>query len=391
MALFTTLVPTGRPTSGATAFEAAGTATMRQRRAKTPSAPHDAHGRLILRVLRWGLLGAATFMLARFVRDGWPEVQQALSALTRDQAPFVVLALLAETVWVVAMAQVYRSALRAFGGDVSRADVLRISMAAFTLSRIIPGGGAAGGAVAARELMAAGNPALRTVASMLASWWISMTGLSAIVFAGTAAAAARGTLPVGYVAAPAAALAVFAVGGAGIVVAARHVRVRTLLSGAVTRAAARLGHTVVEDTGPASLPAVPTVVRVRGLVGVFAWSLVVWVLDAAALWLSLAAFGWKLDIGVILVGYSVANLIQALPELTPGWLGVLEASVAVTLSAFGVPTGIAVAGVLVYRLVSYWLPTAAGLPSAIAVLGHTSRAGADLPGADVDANAVVLP
>ena len=383
MALFTTLVPTGSPatTSPASSRQAA---VNRQ-------VLHDRHRRLILRVLRWGLLGATTVMLARFVRNGWPEVRQALSALTTDQAPFIVLALLAETVWVVAMAQVYRSALRAFGGDVSRADVLRISMAAFTLSRIIPGGGAAGGAVAARELMAAGNPALRTVASMLASWWISMTALSAIVFAGTAAAAARGTLPVGYVAAPAAALAVFAVGGGGIVVAAGHARVRAWLSGAVTRAAARLGHTPTEDSGRASVPAVATVVRVRGLVVVFAWSLLVWILDAAALWLSLAAFGWQLDIGVVLVGYGVANLIQALPELTPGWLGVLEASVAVTLSTFGVPTGIAVAGVLIYRVVSYWLPTAAGLPSAIAVLGHASRAGADIPRTDLDDNAVVLP
>jgi uncharacterized protein (TIRG00374 family) len=76
---------------------------------------------------------------------------------------------------------------------------------------------------------------------------------------------------------------------------------------------------------------------------------------------------------VLLVGYGLANLISALPELTPGWLGVIETSVAVALSTFGVPTGIAVVAVLLYRLVSYWLPTAAGVPAAVRVLGRPSR------------------
>jgi hypothetical protein len=238
---------------------------------------------------------------------------------------------------------------------------------------MLPGGGAAGGAVAARELIALGNPALRTVVSMLASWWITMTGLSALVVSGIAISVAAGTLPRAYLAAPAAALAGFVLGGAAIVVAARRPWLRTRLSAAIARGASRMGPAIASDATRDSLDAVGRAIRISGVLAVFAWGLAVWTLDAAALWFSLAAFGWRVDIGVLLVAFGVANLISALPELTPGWLGVLEASVAVILAAFGVPEGIAVVAVLIYRLVSYWLPTIAGIPAALGVLGRGHR------------------
>jgi hypothetical protein len=328
---------------------------------------------VVVRVLRWILLVIAVGLLARFVKHGWPEVRASLSLLGARHAPFVGLAVAVEAGWVFAMSQVYRSALMAFGGTVRRAAVLRISMAAFTLSRMLPGGGAAGGAVAARELIALGNPALRTIVSMLASWWITMTGLSALVVGGIAISAAAGTLSPAYLAAPSAALGAFVLSGAAIVVAARRPWLRTRLSALIARGASRMGPAIATDARRDTLDAVGCAIRISGVLAVFAWGLAVWTLDAAALWFSLAAFGVRVDIGVLLVGYGVANLISALPELTPGWLGVLEASVAVTLAAFGVPEGIAVVAVLIYRLVSYWLPTIAGIPAAFSVLGRGRR------------------
>lgn len=345
----------------------------------TPPAPTGTTRRLRPgRVLRWVLVGVALVLLVRFARQGWPEIRGSLALLTAEHAPFVALAVLAEALWLLAMSQVYRSALLAFGGRLTRGAALRISMAAFTLSRLLPGGGAAGGAVAARELIALGNPGMRTVASMLASWWITMTGLSAIVFTGIAWSTAAGHLPPGYVAAPAVALGGFVLGGAAIVLATRSPRLRARLTALVARTVDRMGPAVSDRAegraeGESSGP-VGSGVSVTGLVAVLGWGLVVWTFDAAALWFSLAAFGWHTDIGVLLVGYGVANLISALPELTPGWLGVLEASVAATLAALGVPVGIAVVAVLVYRLASYWLPTLVGIPAAISVVGRPTGA-----------------
>ena len=87
----------------------------------------------------------------------------------------------------------------------------------------------------------------------------------------------------------------------------------------------------------------------------------------------------------------LANLINALPELTPGWLGVLESALAATYAAFGVPVGVAVMAVLSYRLVSYWLPVAVGIGPALGMLrgrpspggppdGRRARGGGMMPG-----------
>ena len=45
---------------------------------------------------------------------------------------------------------------------------------------------------------------------------------------------------------------------------------------------------------------------------------------------------------------------------TPGNLGALEAALVVGLTGIGVPAGPSVAGVLTFRLITYWLPTAPG-------------------------------
>lgn len=80
---------------------------------------------------------------------------------------------------------------------------------------------------------------------------------------------------------------------------------------------------------------------------------------ALALWFSLRAFGVRasaVDVGAAyLAGASVG---AASP--TPGGLGATEAALVGALAQFGVPGGAAVAGVLVFRFVTYWLPAAPG-------------------------------
>lgn len=331
------------------------------------------HKRTAGRVLRWVLLALAVAMLIRFMWHGWPEIRMSLSRLSGDQLPLVGVAVVVEALWMYAMSQVYRSALLAFGGAVRRGTALRISMAAFTVSRIVPGGGAAGGAVAARELIALGNPALPTIMSMLASWWITMTGLSALLVAGIGVSVLDGAVAARYLVAPGIALTAFVVGGVAISLAARNPRLRARISRAVANAVDRLAPGTAAGVDGESVTSTTSRIRGSGLLAVFGWGALVWITDAAALWLTLAMFGWQVDVGVLLIAFGVANLIGALPELTPGWLGVLETSVAVTLSAFGIPEGIAAVAVLVYRLLSYWLPTAAGIPAAAGVLGRRPR------------------
>jgi uncharacterized membrane protein YbhN (UPF0104 family) len=89
------------------------------------------------------------------------------------------------------------------------------------------------------------------------------------------------------------------------------------------------------------------------------WAAANWLLDAASLWVFIAAFGHRVSIDGLLVAYGLANVLAAIP-LTPGGLGVVEAVLTSTLVGFDTPRGIAVLGVLSYRLVNFWLPIPIG-------------------------------
>ena len=87
----------------------------------------------------------------------------------------------------------------------------------------------------------------------------------------------------------------------------------------------------------------------------------VWAFDIAALWASFRAFGHPPPGGVLVMGYYVGTLGNALP--LPGGIGGVEGGMIGSFIAFGVNGSLAVLAVLAYRTISYWLPT---LPGAIA-------------------------
>lgn len=100
-----------------------------------------------------------------------------------------------------------------------------------------------------------------------------------------------------------------------------------------------------------------------------AWAAANWLLDIAALWTFLLAFGYRSDPLHLLVAYGLACLVALVP-VTPGGLGIIEGVLVPALVGFGTPHGIALLGVLSWRLVQYWLP----IP--LAVIAYASlRAG----------------
>jgi uncharacterized protein (TIRG00374 family) len=89
------------------------------------------------------------------------------------------------------------------------------------------------------------------------------------------------------------------------------------------------------------------------------WAATNWLLDAAALWVFVYAFGHRVAPEALLVAYGLAFVLAAIP-LTPGGLGVVETVLTTTLVGFGTPRGIAILGVVTYRLANFWLPIPAG-------------------------------
>lgn len=81
---------------------------------------------------------------------------------------------------------------------------------------------------------------------------------------------------------------------------------------------------------------------------------------AVALDASVISAGGRLSFGSALVVYFAASAVGAISP-TPGGLGTLEAALVAGLSQQGVGAASAVAGVLTYRIITYWLPVLPGL------------------------------
>ena len=77
------------------------------------------------------------------------------------------------------------------------------------------------------------------------------------------------------------------------------------------------------------------------------------------LWASVHAFGGEVSVLTAAISYFAAVSIGALSP-TPGGLGTIEVALAAALTAGGVPGGLAVSAVLLYRLATLWLPVPLG-------------------------------
>jgi len=92
---------------------------------------------------------------------------------------------------------------------------------------------------------------------------------------------------------------------------------------------------------------------------VFVWALLNWLLDMAALWVFLLAFGAEIDLRNLIVAFGLANIMAVVP-ITPGGLGIVEGIYIPTLVGFGLTRSVATVGVLSYRIAQYWMPLIVG-------------------------------
>lgn len=91
---------------------------------------------------------------------------------------------------------------------------------------------------------------------------------------------------------------------------------------------------------------------------IYIWTRIV--LEASALGLVMHAFGVDVGVAQVAAAFGVSSLAGGLPG-TPGGLLVTEGSLVFMLTAYGFPAATTVAPVLVFRIVSYWLPAGLSL------------------------------
>ena len=83
------------------------------------------------------------------------------------------------------------------------------------------------------------------------------------------------------------------------------------------------------------------------------------------------AAGHPVSLGVLLTGYGLPLLLGKISFL-PGGVGIVEATMAALYGGLGVPSGVTVVVILIYRLLSFWLPLLLGFPIML-YLQHTIK------------------
>jgi uncharacterized membrane protein YbhN (UPF0104 family) len=236
---------------------------------------------------------------------------------------------------------------------------VEIGLAELGVGSLVPAGGLGGLALGVWALRRAGMPtdqvATRSVAFFLIKCAANFAGVAVVgivmwLGVGPSFSAALTILPAGL------ALAVMvAVASLPMFLA------RASGDGRVARAARTLGRGVSEAlrllrTGNAAI--------VLGTLGY-------WAFDNMVLWACFHAFGVHPALTVVLMGYLIGQLGGLLP--IPGGLGGVEGGLVGTLVVYGVSVRDAVAAVLAYRVIQFWIPLLLSLPAFVSLQRGLNR------------------
>jgi uncharacterized protein (TIRG00374 family) len=310
-------------------------------------------------IIRWatrGILLVVLVVVVWFVLiPQWAEVRPALQSLPRVSTPLLLIGLGLELTSIACYTALSLSTL----AKTSRPGyftMLRIDVATNGVSNAVPGGGPTSTALKYRLLTLSGTTPENAVTGTtleIATSVLTLGGLFGLAIAGSMGVV-HGNFEY-YVAA-------VVVGGVALLVTIAAVllgksRKQTLER--VERIARRIPF-LPEGATVEFVDRIADQLREyqsskRRLVIAVAWAMTNWLLDAAALWVFLLAFGFTANPWRMLVAYALACLVGLLP-ITPGGLGIIEGVLVPTLVGFGTPQGIALLGVLTWRLVQYWLP-----------------------------------
>lgn len=290
-----------------------------------------------------------------------PELASArrnVHVLGTVNVPLLILAIVVEVGALLAYAELSRTV---FAPDSpSHWTMLRINMSSLSVSHVVPGGTAAGGALGYRLLSDDGVPG-STAAFGLATQGVGSAVVLNIIFwlALLISIPLNGVNRLYGYAALLGVLLLAAFGGTVILLTRGQRHADEWLR----KIAARLPF-VTPDKVSALLQTIADRLIIlfsnRTLLAkALAWAALNWLLDASCLWIILFAFGRTISPIDLLVAYGLANILAAIP-LTPGGLGVVEFTLSGALVGFGVPASLAYLSVIAWRLLNFWLPIPLG-------------------------------
>jgi hypothetical protein len=291
--------------------------------------------------------------------------------LLRFDSPWLAVAAVAEVGSLIAFALGSRAMLpSATRPSVWR--ILRIDLTTISLSHCVPAGGVAGTGLGLRLLRQAGVPVADAAFGKVAQGVGSILVLLTLLWTALAVAVPlHGGNPV-YLAVSVAGVVVLVVASLLLLLLGRGRARASRWAGRITAALPK----VDDDAGEALVAKIGDQFDVvtsdpRRLVAAICFAAANWLLDAAALWASIRVFGATLGYVGLIVPYALGQAAGWVP-LTPGGLGLVEGVIVPTIVGFGPPRSVAILGVILWRLLSFWLPIPMGA-AAYGSLVHTQH------------------
>jgi len=340
----------------------------------TPKRRHWWHrGPLARKEVRWSVGILLLFLFVFYVAIPLLASHRSeVAALGHINPWYLILGALLEGASLVAYTQLTHAVLPP--GSPRRRRLFRINMSTLALSHVSPGGTAPGAALGYRLLtqsgvagadagFALGTQGIGSAVVLNVIFWFALVGF--LVLHGFHAPATHQhgqSTSASLFVVLAAALGVVLLGAfggifylltrgeqrAGIVVARLSKRLRFIDDQRVTALLGRLAKRFSALLDDREL-----------LVRAVVWAAANWLLDAASLWVFVAAFSYFISPFNLLVAYGLANILAAIP-ITPSGLGVVEVVLTSMIVGFGPTYGEALSGVLAYRALNFWLPIPVG-------------------------------
>jgi len=296
--------------------------------------------------------------------------RHALGVLLGVNLGLVALGLVLEAASLIAYGRLTRSTLPR-PGRPSFLTVMRIDLATLAVGHVVPGGSAAGTALGFRLLTASGVPAADAGFTLAAQGLGSAVVLNVLLWLGLVVSIPlRGFNPL-Y--GTAAVLGAVFLGFLALVILGLtrgEERAATLLCRLAGRTSFLAPDRVYQGVHQVATRLRELSADKRLLARATGWAAANWLLDATSLWIFLLAFGHRAGPDGLLIAYALANVLAAIP-VTPGGLGITEAVMITLLVGFGTPRGIALLGVVAYRLVNFWLPIPVGAAAYLSLRAST--------------------
>ena len=281
---------------------------------------------------------------------------KSLHVLAAASPGWLLLALAAEAVSLTAFGLSRRGLLRANGHKIGLRKVMAITYASNALSLSVPVAGAELAVVYSfRQFRKTGLDAATATWSLTVSWICSTSALAVLLAAGAALHGASPASAAGFAGA-----ALYLVPAAGALLALRFDRARAAAR-AVLAWFAALSRRVLgkPDEGSAGVDRFldevsSTRLSPPGYAWVFGMAVANWAFDCAALAFAIHAMGVSVPWHHLLLVYGAGAAVGS-TGLTPGGFALVELALTAALTASGLHASSALAAVLAYRVVNFWL------------------------------------